>query len=954
MTGKIGVFGWAVGVVFLGAACASGDAGDASEPGVWRGALAEDWQLCGDALSYYDDSVGPIPEACQPLQSDPKSLWNKIRNDLENRSRPWINKSSDPEMMDGEITLRFRFAPGSEPDSVEELEELFAQQDRIIDFIGKQKDPGTSRAATREEYLRVLQGLIESLDDQSEGLREKSQQHINTMRQRLLALGTDDEQIALVTEVSELADLEALFDATELSLSSLTTPAAEAIQGFSSLKARQATLSRKALDLSKRASKTTAATLPALQTELTNWSNTESEPAADLMLDASRVVGQLGSTYRDFDARIERFEAVLSAGSITKPKFGDLAQTTHSGIASYAMAWEAFVGETFEQLQRGLKLRSEALQQAAADEATRVTFAKTQHLQAATDFLNEANQRSSQLLALPPKTVSLKAMVLAGKLDEVSALLELEPLCVAEKLAVESWRESGCVALRRDFARGRTFAEKTVPALIRANITLLRRAGVPADQLTPIESELAQNRVRAAAVLSDAVILANDTLPFIAAEAPIAPPPGVAAKAIAPDGVAAKALALMAAPAAESVGTITSAITKECAARRCQVICDIQNARALLRRRGDYQASQIAEEAALQALETDLLALLDKPLSKITEAAVRAVLDAHTDVDQRVRDNLLAVFTGLKESLAELEAEVKAARKSLGEQATRLEQLSSQIAGLPKFDPSKAEQFELSLGPVPDVDVPAVSTPAPVEGAAAAYVAYGDLLTQRLSTSVVAGKVSDRSAYLGELSAWQQNSSDLRLVIGRRAASHPVETRALAAANARVTTFNTVHASSTGWFLDAKVSGPTRGMVEKLVKPGLPHAGRALYEALSANSSTLSASERKDVETLVAVLSRATASASLRHRADNAAKLSKFLAQLATALRPGKLAVTPGALADLAKVINGRELGGAGRAVDAAEQLRLGTALGLSAELWRTLSYGARTGAAATLAAATN
>jgi hypothetical protein len=924
-------FAWAVGFVLVGSGCSQGEQiGEGVDSS--RAGLVEDWQLCGDAFSYYDEKVYPATEVCQPLKNDPGSLWGKIYDALDKNSRPWINRSSDPPMMDGEITLRIRFGDAV-PRTTVELEELFAQHERIVTFIGKQKDPSSSKLATREEFLRVLNDLRDDIEGEAAELADSSKARTKSLRNMVLAKGSGGQMQTLLTQLNALADVEEVLDDTEASLSSLVAPASAVIAQFSGLKGKQAALEAAAQDLSTRASNTTIATLPALQVELATWNDTQGVPASELLVEAARVEGHFAATLHDFQSRVDGLKDLVELGAVTVPALDETALTTHAGIVGYATAWEAYVNETFEQLQSGLKLRLEALVKAAADEATRSTFAKTQHLKAAQEFLAMANAESTQLLSLPPKSVTLKALLLTTKFDELTATLQLEPLCIADNLATESWRESGCVALRRDFARARTFLEKTIPALLRSDVAILRRAGVPTDQLAAIETELSAGRVRAAVALSDAAILSVDTLPPPVL-APLPAPAPIAAKALPPP------------PPSESLGTVRSAETKECAARRCEVIGDICAARERLLKYSQYLDVVSAQEQALSGLVEDLSSLLTKPLEKIKNAAFKKVLDAHPDVNAYVRESLYDLFVGLRKSSERLTADVKAAQKDLNEQGQRLVALSSSIAGLPGLDPSKAGIFELVAGQaVPDIVVPGVPVAAPVEGNGAAYVRYADGLLTR-----IAGKASDRVGLAGELSSWQQNSAQLRGFIGVRAASHPTEARELATANGRVVSQTKPQVSSKGWFVDTGVSADARARVDKVFSAVAPLATRPLHDALSAWSATLSPSERRDVEAVVTSLARASGEASLLGRSGNKARIGSLLAQLAVAVRPGKLVVSPGSLADLAKVLNGRELGGQGRSVSLAEQLRLGAALGLSPELWRAFSHSSRSRAAGQLA----
>lgn len=141
---------------------------------------------------------------------------------------------------------------------------------------------------------------------------------------------------------------------------------------------------------------------------------------------------------------------------------------------------------------------STPVSQAARDEIAQALLVK-----ASTTFSDIATARVGALAAALPTSATLKLPYLARRYDQLTALLQMEPLCDPSS---SSWRETGCVPLRKSFTAAKTTLETELPTLLAAGISLMRAKGADAMLLDAAQAKLDLGDVKGAAILHDAAV----------------------------------------------------------------------------------------------------------------------------------------------------------------------------------------------------------------------------------------------------------------------------------------------------------------------------------------------------------------------------------------------------------------------------------------------------------------
>ncbi|NRD44544.1 hypothetical protein [Corallococcus exiguus] len=240
-------------------------------------------------------------------------------------------------------------------------------------------------------------------------------------------------------------------------------------------------------------------------------SHQESRAASTLAMDARRLRSQLARAQEDYAASlVPHREFIQQRGLI----MGDLVvgeRKMVEGIEGYCEARKRKTLTTVERLVEGMKQRREALIALEADQATRQALADEAFLTASQRFLSDVTTRSTQLWQVAPKSTVLKLSFLSEKFDQMESYLQFEPACAPPAAGTRSWREAGCIAMRRDFSRVRSWRTSTLPGTLRLNVAMMRQAGsVPAAMLAEVETLTTAGQFKAAATVHDAALRVSD------------------------------------------------------------------------------------------------------------------------------------------------------------------------------------------------------------------------------------------------------------------------------------------------------------------------------------------------------------------------------------------------------------------------------------------------------------
>jgi hypothetical protein len=162
---------------------------------------------------------------------------------------------------------------------------------------------------------------------------------------------------------------------------------------------------------------------------------------------------------------------------------------------------------TATSLLNGIAMRRQALVILQGSQAARDTVAQAKLLKASTTFHDAANARVTALGEAPATSARLKLPYLAKRYDQLTTLLQLQPLCDPSS---SSWREAGCVSLRPDFKAAATYLNTTLPMLITTGIATMRSKGVDATVLDAAQAKLNAGDVKGAAIAYDAAVRSTE------------------------------------------------------------------------------------------------------------------------------------------------------------------------------------------------------------------------------------------------------------------------------------------------------------------------------------------------------------------------------------------------------------------------------------------------------------
>jgi hypothetical protein len=151
----------------------------------------------------------------------------------------------------------------------------------------------------------------------------------------------------------------------------------------------------------------------------------------------------------------------------------------------------------------GVGMRRKALEMLAASPSARAKEAGARLQKASAVFVDASKARVNAFQSTPPLSPKLGLPYLAKRYDELTALLQMQPLCDPTS---SSWREAGCASLRDNFKDAATYLKTTLPSLITTDLAAMKAAGVDAALLDAAKAKLDAGDVKAAAVLHDAAL----------------------------------------------------------------------------------------------------------------------------------------------------------------------------------------------------------------------------------------------------------------------------------------------------------------------------------------------------------------------------------------------------------------------------------------------------------------
>jgi hypothetical protein len=201
---------------------------------------------------------------------------------------------------------------------------------------------------------------------------------------------------------------------------------------------------------------------------------------------------------------IEPHADFMATHGAALPDMTSAAQRSLNAMLGYVLRRVARSDATATALVLGVGMRRKALQMLAGSPASvRAQVASAKLEKAASVFAVASDARVQAIKAAPPMSTKLGLPYLAKRYDELTRLLQMQPLCDP---ALASWRDAGCVALRERFDGAAIELKTTLPAQLSTGLGAMKATGVDAALLGAAKAKLDAGDVKAAAILHDAAL----------------------------------------------------------------------------------------------------------------------------------------------------------------------------------------------------------------------------------------------------------------------------------------------------------------------------------------------------------------------------------------------------------------------------------------------------------------
>lgn len=244
-----------------------------------------------------------------------------------------------------------------------------------------------------------------------------------------------------------------------------------------------------------------------LQVRLRDIDVSESSLAEGLQVTIGRLQASLGDVQAVYDTRVAAYSDFLTANGMTKPDATSVALASLNSMKGYCMQREAQMRGVVDGVADGMSRRVTALLTAVNDAATQSTLLASAQLHASSDFVADINGRLSSLWAKLPTSTVLKLSFLSAKYDEMTAFLQLEPVCASTPPA---YMQTGCLLLKPQFSKAHDWINRTAPSVIRIQAMMMKSAGIDPTKTDAVVAEVNAGHTAQAAYDQDLLLRDSD------------------------------------------------------------------------------------------------------------------------------------------------------------------------------------------------------------------------------------------------------------------------------------------------------------------------------------------------------------------------------------------------------------------------------------------------------------
>ncbi|WP_437598379.1 hypothetical protein WMF28_37290 [Sorangium sp. So ce590] len=384
------------------------------------------------------------------------------------------------------------------------LDVWFGHVDEAIDYV---RDDARNAESLRATLAGKLESLLDEATDRQRALLAQAPvDATGSFKAAMIekaSAETEPLAAALAADKQAMAVVQAIFDQARSDAAPLRSRYAGVAARFAAYRATEAAETAAYAALSEQASRSDIDGLDGVEQAVLAAAREASRAPGELAAEILRSSAALQVFAASFDEAMAPHREFLATHGAVLPDMTSGALRSLSAMLGYVQRRVARSDATAAALLGGIALRRQALRVSQMDEGAREAIAGARTRKASDAFGERARAQVAALSAAPPVSEKLGLPLLAERCGELSALVQLRPLCEA---AGSSWREAGCAALRERFDAAEVELRTGLPRKIAEGLAALREKGMAAAALDAAQARLDAGDVKGAAVAYDAAV----------------------------------------------------------------------------------------------------------------------------------------------------------------------------------------------------------------------------------------------------------------------------------------------------------------------------------------------------------------------------------------------------------------------------------------------------------------
>ncbi|MDC3987212.1 hypothetical protein [Polyangium jinanense] len=431
-------------------------------------------------------------EYCVSSSEGPASAWNQA---AAHGSRPIQMWAERPEGM----TLDTLVTSPRDMDrwlgDIEQALGYVRDEERCAESYKASMAPGPLRNALGSARIR-----------QNEILSEEPIDAVGRFKEALASKGAAEKD-PLVAEIAadklSMGAVQGVLDQVSLDVGPLSAAYADLAADFAAYRKTESGELTTYTKLAAKASTATVTELDAIETAILEAAHDASAGPQEMALRAMKLSAEITQFEVTSQEALAPHADFMVTHGAQSPDMTSGAQRSIHAMLGYVDRRIARSDRAAMSLLFGIAMRRQALQLLDEIQSVRDTVAEAKIAKAEATFQESAEAQVLAFEQAPPQGVKLSLPYLAKRYDEVTAFLQMRPLC---ELPSSSWRESGCAEMRPHFKAAATYRATTLPGLIQTGLSTMKAQGVGGALLDAAAAKLAAGDVKRAAVLHDAAL----------------------------------------------------------------------------------------------------------------------------------------------------------------------------------------------------------------------------------------------------------------------------------------------------------------------------------------------------------------------------------------------------------------------------------------------------------------